>query len=256
MPNYLTIDEAVNLSGLSKETFVDQYIERGVISVKVEDGVKTVELSEFLRVFPDAKASRKNFDNDIQVEVLLKQQKIENLEYQVVQLQRQLEKQTEDYNWLRNKFDSTTLLLEQKLDTSELDQHKQEIKKLGEQSIQWEKKYNTLLAASELKTLIKENKELKEKLESLAHKVAAVKTTTKTDNSSVTQLEQTQISPLTPARTEEMQSINEPLTNNIPSSLSNQQSNSNPKAQFQYSPAKEHSSISIKPKRRKIFGIF
>lgn len=138
MQNYLTIDEASELSGLERENFIRDYIETGVVSIKVEDGVKSIELSEFLRVFPNAKL--KKVDSiDPEIDLLLKQQKIENLEYQLVQLKRQLEKQDEDYSWLRNKFDSTTLLLEQKLDTSELDKHKQEIKKLSEESIQWEK---------------------------------------------------------------------------------------------------------------------
>ncbi|AUR52135.1 hypothetical protein [Aquella oligotrophica] len=248
MQNYLSINEASNMSGLSEDVFVQQYIDSGVISIKVEDGVKSIELSEFLRVFPNAKAKAVNSGNS-EVELALKQQKIENLEYQVVQLQRQLEKQSEDYSWLRNKFDSTTLLLEQKLDTSELDKHKQEIKKLSEESVQWEKKYNTLLAANELKTLLKENRELKEKLESL-NKVSSTKP------SNVVRSE-----PVAPPAVSASGAT--PVNNSL-QSPSAQVKSSNPvmptstsENQYRHQTATlERQSEPVKPKRRKIFGIF
>jgi len=84
-----------------------------------------------------------------------------------------LDKQFDEYDWLRTKFDNTTLLLEQKLDTSELDKYKQEIRQLNQQAVQWEKKYNTLLAANELKTLLKENSELKQQMEANAKELIA-----------------------------------------------------------------------------------
>lgn len=243
MQNYLTIDEASELSGLERENFIRDYIETGVVSIKVEDGVKSIELSEFLRVFPNAK-SKKVDSIDPEIDLLLKQQKIENLEYQLVQLKRQLEKQDEDYSWLRNKFDSTTLLLEQKLDTSELDKHKQEIKKLSEESIQWEKKYNTLLAANELKTLLKENKELKEKLESLNSKLPTTKINNVANTNSGEKIStQAVVSPNLSHPTQQ---------NKIATGGSTQFSHT--EGQFRH--PGEQPSTAIKPKRRKIFGIF
>lgn len=242
MQNYLTIDEASELSGLERENFIHDYIETGVVSIKVEDGVKSIELSELLRVFPNAK-SKKVDSIDPEIDLLLKQQKIENLEYQLVQLKRQLEKQDEDYSWLRNKFDSTTLLLEQKLDTSELDKHKQEIKKLSEESIQWEKKYNTLLAANELKTLLKENKELKEKLESLNSKLSTTKISNVANTNSGEKIStQAVVSP----------NLSHPTQQNKIATGSTQFSHT--EGQFRHSG--EQPSTAIKPKRRKIFGIF
>lgn len=168
MTNYLSIEEATELSGIPSAIFNEKYLNGGIISVRVEDGKKTIEMSEFLRVFPNAKIEKNKSHSDITIDNQLKQMKIENLEYQVASLQRQLEKHGEEYEWLRSKFDNTTLLLEQKLDNSEVDKYKQEIRQLTHQAMQWEKKYNTLLAANELKSLLKENMELKQKLESSA----------------------------------------------------------------------------------------
>lgn len=164
MSNFLSIEEAIELSEIEADDFRENYIEAGKISVQVNNGLKQIELSEFYRVFPQKQIQRKHNKN-LELELELKELKIENLEYQVVNLQRQLDKQSEEYNWLRGKFDNTTLLLEQKLDTSEVDKYKQEIRLLSHQAIQWEKKYNTLLAANELKTLVRENRELKEQLQ-------------------------------------------------------------------------------------------
>jgi len=165
MSNFLSIEEAIELSEIEADDFRENYIEAGKISVQVNNGLKQIELSEFYRVFPQRQHIQRKYNQNIELELELKELKIENLEYQVVNLQRQLDKQSEEYNWLRGKFDNTTLLLEQKLDTSEVDKYKQEIRLLSHQAIQWEKKYNTLLAANELKTLVRENRELKEQLQ-------------------------------------------------------------------------------------------
>ena len=165
MSNFLSIEEAIELSEIEADDFRENYIEAGKISVQVNNGLKQIELSEFYRVFPQRQHIQRKYNQNLELELELKELKIENLEYQVVNLQRQLDKQNEEYNWLRGKFDNTTLLLEQKLDTSEVDKYKQEIRLLSHQAIQWEKKYNTLLAANELKTLVRENRELKEQLQ-------------------------------------------------------------------------------------------
>ena len=173
MANFLSINEAVTISGVPESEFYSRYIDGGIISVQVEDGVKRIETSEFLRVFPNAQLKPKASAQELEVENILQKQKIENLERQVAQLQRQLDKQFDEYDWLRTKFDNTTLLLEQKLDTSELDKYKQEIRQLNQQAVQWEKKYNTLLAANELKTLLKESRELKQQMEANAKELIA-----------------------------------------------------------------------------------
>lgn len=164
MSNFLSIEEAIEKSGINPQDFEKNYVETGIISTQVNDGIKQIELSEFFRVFPQQKINSYNSEHKLELELALKDLKIENLEYQVANLQRQLVKQDDEYNWLRSKFDNTTLLLEQKLDTSEVDKYKQEIRLLSHQAIQWEKKYNTLLAATELKALSRENRELKEQL--------------------------------------------------------------------------------------------
>jgi predicted nucleic acid-binding Zn-ribbon protein len=171
----LTINEAVELSGIAMDVFYEKYIHGGIISTQVEDGVRRIELSEFIRVFPNARLETNKLDEDIFVDNQLKQLKIDNLEHQIAHLQRQLDKQLEDYHWLRDKFDNTTLLLEQKMDTSEVDKYKQEIRQLSQLAMQWEKKYNTLLAANELKALLKENRDLKQKLDGQANEQSVAK---------------------------------------------------------------------------------
>jgi hypothetical protein len=227
MTNYLSIEEATELSGIPSTIFNEKYLNGGIISVRVEDGKKTIEMSEFLRVFPNAKIEKDKSHADIVIDNQLKQMKIENLEYQVANLQRQLEKHGEDYNWLRGKFDNTTLLLEQKLDSSEVDKYKQEIRQLTHQAMQWEKKYNTLLAANELKNLLKENMELKHKLESSAPP-AAVKP--------IQPLPQPVSSPVVPPQTILPQQTIPP----------------------QQQPTNQSDTIKAqqKPRRRKIFGLF
>ena len=173
MSNFLSLEEAIGFSGVSSDDFYRRYIDGGLISYQVEDGIKRIELSEFMRVFPHASLKPKASSVELEVENALQKQKIESLERQIAQFQRQLDKQFDEYDWLRTKFDNTTLLLEQKLDTSELDKYKQEIRHLTQQAIQWEKKYNTLLAANELKTLLRENRELKQQMEANAKQVIA-----------------------------------------------------------------------------------
>ena len=227
MNNYLSIEEATELSGIPSAIFNEKYLNGGIISVRVEDGKKTIEMSEFLRVFPNAKIEKDKSHADIIIDNQLKQMKIENLEYQVANLQRQLEKHGEDYNWLRGKFDNTTLLLEQKLDSSEVDKYKQEIRQLTHQAMQWEKKYNTLLAANELKNLLKENMELKHKLES------------STPSAAVARPVQPSPQPVSPA---------------VPPQTILPQQTIPPQQQ----PTGQSDAIKVqqKPRRRKIFGLF
>lgn len=225
MSNFLSLEEAIQFSEVAAADFYQKYIEAGVISVQVENGVKRIELSEFLRVFPYASLKAKATPQELEVETILQKQKIEGLERQIAQLQRQLDKQFDEYDWLRTKFDNTTLLLEQKLDTSELDKYKQEIRQLSQHALQWEKKYNTLLAANELKTLLKENRELKQQMEANAREtIAAVRA------------EQQLFSEQAPAavRTQTTQQVAQPRQQAVASQ------NPNPAS----------------PKRRKLFGIF
>ena len=167
MTNYLAINEAIELSGVREEIFHEKYLNNGQISVIVENGNKHIEISEFLRVFPDAKMRLYKLKNQVapELDLQLKQMKIEYLEYRVSQLERQLEKQIAEYDWLRHKFDNSTLLLEQKMDNSELDKYKQEVRQLNQQIIAWEKKYNALVTADEFKSLLNENNLLKQQLQ-------------------------------------------------------------------------------------------
>lgn len=165
MSNYLSLNEAQELANIDEGVFLNKYVNGGILSVTIVDDERKVELSEFFRVFPHARKEKKVISSEnSELELQLSQMKVENLEYKIASLERQLEKQTDEHNWLRSKFDNTTMLLEQKLDTSEVDKYKQEIHHLSHQAIQWEKKYNTLLAANELKTLLRENRELKEQI--------------------------------------------------------------------------------------------
>lgn len=168
MKNYLPIAEAIKLSGIAEDEFYAKYVNGGIISVQINNGNTSIELSEFLRVFPNARYEKYPINPNPELELQLKQLKLEHLEYQIANLEQQVSKQQEEYEWLRTKFDNTTLLLEQKLDTSEVDRYKQEIRQLSHLALEWEKKYNTLLAANELKSLMRENRDLKDQLSSIA----------------------------------------------------------------------------------------
>jgi predicted nucleic acid-binding Zn-ribbon protein len=164
MSSFLSLSEASKIVGCSEEQLKQQFIDSGILSAHVNAGEITIERSELSRVFPEARLAKPDESVNYELELQLKQLQIENLEYKVASLERQLLKQAEEYAWLRGKFDNTALLLEQKLDTSEVDQYKQEIRTLAQQALQWEKKYNMLLAANEVKSLVRENRELKEQL--------------------------------------------------------------------------------------------
>ena len=51
----LSISEAIRQSGVSRTTFYNRYISKGLISVSVEKGKKHIDSSELLRVFGEMK---------------------------------------------------------------------------------------------------------------------------------------------------------------------------------------------------------
>lgn len=238
MSNYLSLNEAQELANIDEGVFLNKYVNGGILSVTIVDDERRVELSEFFRVFPHARRERKVISSESgELELQLSQMKVENLEYKIASLERQLEKQTDEHNWLRSKFDNTTMLLEQKLDTSEVDKYKQEIHQLSHQAIQWEKKYNTLLAANELKTLLRENRELKEQIN------AKPPTPVVPENKPP---EQDQLK----AEIEQFKSLKMEIATLQQQLLAQQAANIAEKS----TPAEVASEV--KPKRRKIFGIF
>lgn len=47
MSNFLSIEEAIEKSGIKPQDFEKNYVETGIISIQVNDGIKQIELSEF-----------------------------------------------------------------------------------------------------------------------------------------------------------------------------------------------------------------
>ena len=79
MSNFLSIEEAIELSEIEADDFRENYIEAGKISVQVNNGLKQIELSEFYRVFPQRQHIQRKYNQNFELELELKELKIENL---------------------------------------------------------------------------------------------------------------------------------------------------------------------------------
>ena len=78
MSNFLSIEDAIKSSGIQAEDFEQNYIETGKISIQVNDGIRQIELSEFFRVFPQLQSTWHDANRNLELELALKNLKIEN----------------------------------------------------------------------------------------------------------------------------------------------------------------------------------
>jgi hypothetical protein len=125
----LSISEAIRLSGVSRSQFYTKYINKGVISVTVDDGKKLIDTSELIRVFGNIQLSDSINEQGRTTENTEKQADknkiIELLEHQLVEARAReqeakdremlLRKETQEReNWLKSQLEKAAHLLENK----------------------------------------------------------------------------------------------------------------------------------------------
>ena len=119
----VSISEAIRMAGVSRSHFYNKYINKGLISIQVEDDKKLIEISELIRVFGNIQVENstkeqvrtvediKNIPDNTKIIELLEQQL---LEYK----QREIEAKSRE-EWLQKQIDELRLqqqnLLENKV---------------------------------------------------------------------------------------------------------------------------------------------
>lgn len=105
----VSISEAIRMAGVSRSHFYNKYINKGLISVQVEDDKKLIEISELIRVFGNIQVENstkeqirtvediKNIPDNTKIIELLEQQL---LEYK----QREIEAKSRE-EWLQKQID-------------------------------------------------------------------------------------------------------------------------------------------------------
>ncbi|HRG61660.1 MAG TPA: hypothetical protein PLP75_01435 [Burkholderiales bacterium] len=105
----VSISEAIRMAGVSRSHFYNKYINKGLISVQVEDDKKLIEISELIRVFGNIQVENstkeqirtvediKNIPDSTKIIELLEQQL---LEYK----QREIEAKSRE-EWLQKQID-------------------------------------------------------------------------------------------------------------------------------------------------------
>lgn len=105
----VSISEAIRMAGVSRSHFYNKYINKGLISVQVEDDKKLIEISELIRVFGNIQVENstkeqirtvediKNIPDSTKIIELLEQQ---ILEYK----QREIEAKSRE-EWLQKQID-------------------------------------------------------------------------------------------------------------------------------------------------------
>ena len=125
----VSISEAIRLSGISRSQFYTKYINKGIISVLIEDDKKLIDISELIRVFGNIQlenSPNEQFQTTANTEKTTEKDKIiELLEQQLADFRTreqesairevQLRKETQEREeWFRQQLDKTTHLLDDK----------------------------------------------------------------------------------------------------------------------------------------------
>ena len=125
----VSISEAIRLSGISRSQFYTKYINKGIISVLVEDDKKLIDTSELIRVFGNVQlknSTNEQFKTTENTEKTTEKDKIiKLLEQQLADFRTreqesairevQLRKETQEREeWFRQQLDKTTHLLDDK----------------------------------------------------------------------------------------------------------------------------------------------
>jgi hypothetical protein len=119
----VSISEAIRMTGVSRSHFYNKYINKGLISVQVEDDKKLIDVSELIRVFGNVHVEDANQEHIMTNENIIdtsdKTKIIELLEQQLSESkQREIEAKRRE-EWLQKQIDELrhqqNLLLENKV---------------------------------------------------------------------------------------------------------------------------------------------
>lgn len=107
----VSITEASRLVNISRATMYNKYINAGIISVEVVDGVKQIDISELIRVF----GSIQELDSKLDVAYTVLDNKLDTSKDKIIALlEAQLSEAREREKWLMSQLEKTTHLLENK----------------------------------------------------------------------------------------------------------------------------------------------
>lgn len=125
----VSISEAIRLSGVSRSQFYTKYINKGIISVTIDNGKKLIDMAELIRVFGNIQLSDSTNEQVRTIDNTEKQTDkdkiIELLEHQLVEARAReqeakdreisLRKETQEReDWLKSQLEKATHLLENK----------------------------------------------------------------------------------------------------------------------------------------------
>jgi Skp family chaperone for outer membrane proteins len=108
----LSISEAARLAGISRNHLYKKYINEGLISVTTDNNKPCIDVSELLRVFPNAKmitddkSQEITLDNNENTELIsvLKEQ-LANAKEQINKAEQQIAKAENRETWLQSQID-------------------------------------------------------------------------------------------------------------------------------------------------------
>ena len=105
----VSISEAIRMAGVSRSHFYNKYINKGLISVQVEDDKKLIDVSELIRVFGNIHVENSSKEHNRTVEdsqnISDKTNIIELLEQQLLESkQREIEAKNRE-EWLQKQID-------------------------------------------------------------------------------------------------------------------------------------------------------
>lgn len=119
----VSISEAIRMVGVSRSHFYNKYINKGLISVQVEDDKKLIDVSELIRVFGNIHVERIDQEHIRTVEDIKdtqdKNKIIELLEQQLLESKQRESEAKNREEWLHKQIDELRLqqqnLLENKV---------------------------------------------------------------------------------------------------------------------------------------------
>ena len=103
--NKVTITEAARLAGISRQHLYRGFINTGKISVIKDNDKSVIEISELLRVFPDAKIVTTDSDTTPQQETIRNDNVTSDNSELVTMLKTQLAEAKEREEWLKQQID-------------------------------------------------------------------------------------------------------------------------------------------------------
>lgn len=114
----VSISEAIRMAGVSRSHFYNKYINKGLISVQLEEDKKLIDTSELIRVFGNIQPennNREHYKTTEDIESTSTKDKIIELLEQQLRDAKQREIEAKDREeWLKAQLEKTTHLLEDK----------------------------------------------------------------------------------------------------------------------------------------------